>query len=73
MLHDAVLPSPNVVDLRPELSTILTRSPTWQADFRPDELEEFKEAFALFDDNGSGQIEARCLPINAIVPVSYRL
>ena len=45
----------------------------FQADFRPDELEEFKEAFALFDDNGSGQIEARCLPINAIVPVSYRL
>ena len=30
-----------------------------QSDFRPDELEEFKEAFALFDDSGSGTIEVR--------------
>ena len=28
-----------------------------QSGFRPDELEEFKEAFALFDDSGSGTIE----------------
>ena len=33
-----------------------------QADFRPDELEEFKEAFALFDDTGSGSIEVSAFP-----------
>lgn len=30
-----------------------------RGDFRPDELEEFKEAFALFDDSGAGAIEVR--------------
>ena len=33
-----------------------------QGDFRPDELEEFKEAFALFDDSGAGAIEVRARP-----------